>query len=815
MTNIFISILTTSLQATIVAAIVILAKKVLAPKLNTRAGYFLWILVLFRLVIPVLPVSPISIFNIIDFDFKNKIIQSNDMILFERANEMDANAVTYPDNNEKDFKAVDGKTGAAVISQKPSTPPSPTKLFSAEFVSVVSYIWGIGSITIIIYLFLANIIFALRIKKMTHITLQEAFIEQLKSVTKIRRCTIAFVEGEDITSPSVFGFINYTVLLPKGFMKRIDKKIACHMLMHEFAHIKHGDLVVCWLFSIICAIHWFNPMIWYILKYIKRDQELCADAYTMSLIEEEDVQDYGQTLLSIVTSGEKKSPVLITAGITENKNTLKQRIINIATFSKNKYRLTFISIFLIAMAGIFLCTSQMNYPKTAEERMNFDDNIIMNFNLKNMYNPKSFELQISNNNKTAIHTCELEIYSGNPFKADGELIYSRKDFKIAGKKFNLFKLDNIDYNNAYVKFNYKFGFAFNDSNKSWRSGDLRAIDDTLRAKEWSPVSDEEIDIFIQDNNINAIAINRIYNFYTIVIFDNGNSSGYYELYKDDRYSDLRSRRIIGFSYSSNFNRLPVRMMGGSASGDYPFVNFKINSPSLKALGDRIEIQTANGTITTPVSRTSAYTVPTRGYGRVNNILIYDKNDRMIFDGKKLLLEDVEFKPDDTSYLNITGEKGFKIAGQLPVSHEINFTPGMFPEDYVAANKSQDIDWKIPLFTYENTTVYLRSIVESNESPEYLYAWVYFVHDVNKTSGKILSSVTVNFQEGTLHSYSSNVYPRLDASTTVKTLENTVSLRGSGPGDQIAMYLEKSMVEKTKGKFTVILEGLNLISYIPK
>ena len=44
-----------------------------------------------------------------------------------------------------------------------------------------------------------------------------------------------------------------------------------------------------------------------------------------------------------------------------------------------------------------------------------------------------------------------------------------------------------------------------------------------------------------------------------------------------------------------------------------------------------------------------------------------------------------------------------------------------------------MDWKIPLFTYENTTVYLKSIVESNESPDYLYANFYFVHEIDNSA----------------------------------------------------------------------------------
>lgn len=639
MIGIFTNILTISMQATIVAVLVIMAKKVFASKINVRISYLLWIFVLVRLVFPVLPESPASIFNAADFNLESKITQ------------LAPNSIVNQDNYVNDVDGVDSITGATVIAQqKPTTEMRSENPNSIELIAILSYIWAIAAILIAMYLFFVNMIFASRLKNMTTISLPKALVERLKIVAKVRRRSIRFVEGEDIKSPCVFGVINCTVLLPKGFSKNADEETISHILMHEFAHIKHSDLVINWLTSLICAMHWFNPVIWYVSKAIKRDQELCADAYAMSIMDEQGVSEYGHTLLSIVNQSKKQSKALITAGITEDKNALKQRIINIAAFSKNKYRLPLLGLVLIIIAGVFLCTSKMNYPKTGEERMKFDENIIMGFNFNNANDPKNFELQISNNNEIDIHSCELEIYDSDHNKPVGKPVYSNYNFRIKGQESKKFDLKDIDYNNAYLKFNFKVGFTLvKNSNKTWYSGDLRAYEKMNRAIDWSAVSDSEADAFIKENNINSIATNKIYDLYTIAIFENGDSSGYYELYKDNRSGELRSRRIIGFSDHSN--KAPVQMMGGTASGNYPFVNFKINSPAILALGDKIEIQTSNGIITRYVAGIAAHTVETRGYGSVNKILIYDKNEKLIFDGEKSLQEDVSFMKTQRYILN--------------------------------------------------------------------------------------------------------------------------------------------------------------------
>ncbi|AEE95501.1 hypothetical protein [Mahella australiensis] len=150
-----------------------------------------------------------------------------------------------------------------------------------------------------------------------------------------------------------------------------------------------------------------------------------------------------------------------------------------------------------------------------------------------------------------------------------------------------------------------------------------------------------------------------------------------------------------------------------------------------------------------------------------------------------------------------------------MSFDVTFTHGMFPDKYVVAYKSNDIDWKIPLFTYENTTAYLKSIVESNESPDKLYANFYFIHDISNKPGNILSSCYVNIEQNGEHSYTNNVNVKKHVLTSeFGTIKNVTSMRSFGPGDQMAIYLDKSMVEKTKGNFTITFDGLNLISYIP-
>lgn len=606
----FAAIFIMSIEATLVAVIVMLIKRAFSSKINVRVSYLLWGLVFIRLIFPALPQSSISILNYADFGLATRISAWKDAALNRSAGGVLPTEDPLDVGAHRDTSA-NSRSSAIADEQQSHTRESmeggdvqahaPYDRFRKSIISILSsklsprvtllissYLWAAGTILIAAYLLARNALFSRQLKNMSHISspgLSKA-VDRIKSITKVNR-TVRFVEMEGIASPCVVGIINHTIILPEGLLGQMlagdggrdnmqaigraggfrpkegmaaqagverrlglaeraqsDEKALFHILAHEFAHIKHNDLAVNWLASLACAVHWFNPVVWHCLKLLRREQELCADAYAMSLMDEEEFEQYGQTLLSVIKKSRKHLPSPVMAGIAEKKDALKQRIASIATFTKKKYRLTLTGILAVLAAAIFLCTSPMRY---------------------------------------------------------------------SGKK------------------------------------------------------------------------------------------------------------------------------------------------------------------------------------------------------------SIGFRPDDPSYLNIVYERGYKIVHQSQISHKVNFTPDMFPDEYVIAYQSDDIDWRIPLFTYENTTAYLKCIVESNESPDYLYAIFYFIHDVDGSPGNILSVSTVNFEDNASRSFTltADVERDIFSPSLGTTIEDTVSLRGVGPGCQMAIYLKRSVVEQTGGQFTVTLKGLNLISYVPK
>lgn len=629
---IFTGILTISMQAAIAAFIIIIVKKLFVNKVNLRIGYLLWVPVLIRLLFPVLPSSPVSVFNYID-------LQKSAMIAHSDSNNV---AQTYQGSDSAISATVDNAASKGESSAAFSKGPIPVSedVSYPVILRIFAYVWAVGVLLTGGYFIIANAAFAVEIKSLKPVCLPEDLILKLKSKSKLKR-TVKFVESPKIASPCVFGIIRCTIILPEGLVDRFDENTILNILTHEFAHIKHWDLLFIWLSSLLCSIHWFNPILWYGAIIMRREQELCADAYVMFQSDEDEKTEYGMMLLAMARNTRQHRPALVTAGINENKRSFKERIRSIALFSNKKYRITLLGLLLIVLAGIFVCTSQVEYPRTAEERMKFDENVMFEVVTNNYINPKRIELKIHNKNEIGINSCELAVYYGNPYKTESSRIFSSSNFRIGAKQVKSFIIDNIDYYKANITFNYKAGLTLNkQSNRTQMSGDLQIFDKTAVVNGWAAVTDQETAQFIKTNKISSVVMNKIYNLQTIIMFENGNASGYYELYKDTKLNKVMSRWVKGISGSGE--QPPVSRMGGTASGSYPFVCIKINNPALMIMGEKMELVSDYGTKTTYMWGAKAYAIETRGCGNINKILIYGKSGKLIYDGEKSLVGNVSF-----------------------------------------------------------------------------------------------------------------------------------------------------------------------------
>lgn len=140
---------------------------------------------------------------------------------------------------------------------------------AATGVSVVFAIWAIGCAVVLGRLLLGYVSF-LRMKRGA-IAVGQDLLDRLGLDTGS-----AIYEIPGTTVPLTFGFMRPSVFVPSVFRDwSSDRQRAT--LIHEFAHIRRKDCLWQLLVSVMCAIHWFNPLAWLLRSRMLFDQEVACD----------------------------------------------------------------------------------------------------------------------------------------------------------------------------------------------------------------------------------------------------------------------------------------------------------------------------------------------------------------------------------------------------------------------------------------------------------------------------------------------------------------------------------------------------------
>lgn len=83
--------------------------------------------------------------------------------------------------------------------------------------------------------------------------------------------------NEEITMPSVFGLVRHVLLLPASYATTLHTDELEGIIAHELAHIRRADVLVNILQSILEAVFFFHPAVWWLGSEMRTQRELCCD----------------------------------------------------------------------------------------------------------------------------------------------------------------------------------------------------------------------------------------------------------------------------------------------------------------------------------------------------------------------------------------------------------------------------------------------------------------------------------------------------------------------------------------------------------
>jgi beta-lactamase regulating signal transducer with metallopeptidase domain len=84
--------------------------------------------------------------------------------------------------------------------------------------------------------------------------------------------------NDRLAQPVALGVCRPTIVLPNALETEATRGQLTHLLRHEWAHIRHGDLWLLALTRLLLLVLFAHPLYWWLRSRIRDDQELLADA---------------------------------------------------------------------------------------------------------------------------------------------------------------------------------------------------------------------------------------------------------------------------------------------------------------------------------------------------------------------------------------------------------------------------------------------------------------------------------------------------------------------------------------------------------
>ena len=153
----------------------------------------------------------------------------------------------------------------------------PTRRFAGYLPLLLVAAWGIGVAVVIGRARLAHSRVASIVDDARHLTTADwqNVIRDASIDAGVRREVEVF-ESDEISSPMTSGFLNPVVVLPME-SRQWDAERRHIVLVHELAHVARFDYLAQLMSTVVCALFWFHPFVWFAAARLRAEAEHAAD----------------------------------------------------------------------------------------------------------------------------------------------------------------------------------------------------------------------------------------------------------------------------------------------------------------------------------------------------------------------------------------------------------------------------------------------------------------------------------------------------------------------------------------------------------
>ncbi len=315
------------LKTSLLGSLAILAMLVLKPlwreRYRAKTRCWLWLALAVFLLLPV------------DFSVKNAPVQAEppkDYTLFVGT---DKTAIQSTDNLFGDMAEKSGQSPAQVrdtIIQRPVTNPEQKTTRYIPVTTILFYGYLAGAAAFLLYQGVSYALFRRTVRRWKRDVSRADYASLLSDTARdLGVSAPEMIVCEAISTPAVTGLLRPRLLLPH---ERYDVQELRYILRHELCHLKRRDMLLKLVLLAANAMHWFNPVVYLMLRQADEDIELACDSAATDGLELPERAAYSRTLLAAVQSSVRALPATTCFGGTVER--LKRRITNVLGAQKKR-----------------------------------------------------------------------------------------------------------------------------------------------------------------------------------------------------------------------------------------------------------------------------------------------------------------------------------------------------------------------------------------------------------------------------------------------------------------------------------------------
>lgn len=317
---VFFNILLTSIMSAMLIILIFLVKVIFKEKLSAKWHYYIWLILVIRLIIPYTPEFSPKMNDIFPQIKDNVRIQAENHTIG-----LDANSNTDSKNeNEKSNYKYNTNYNSEAIDEKDVPLYSRVEeknngKWSLTILGIASKIWVMGIFFFLFYLIFINCIMYYKIKKSSEIVqscgIQNILDECRKLVNIVSHIPVIY--QKHIKTPAICGVFKPKMLIPVNILNQLSPDETKYVVLHELCHFKRRDTVIGMLQILICILYWFNPLIWYASCKMKSDREPVCDELVLSYLKPAERRSYAETLIKMLKCFSESHWTYITANMSQ------------------------------------------------------------------------------------------------------------------------------------------------------------------------------------------------------------------------------------------------------------------------------------------------------------------------------------------------------------------------------------------------------------------------------------------------------------------------------------------------------------------